>query len=239
MTPKTIRPFRLIAGSSLLLLSACVTGHDSSQPFGRDASPEMATSVLNVLPAARPTPDVSEATADTSPDATRTFPYEDGTRYRLHAAAGSPSTIALEPGEVLVSYAAADDAKWVIRDIMTGNQTRLQIEPTEPDLSTRLVINTDKRSYLVEATSRQGAVADAAIAWTYRAAPFGRPAALAAADSEPGNAEAETGFSLLADRLRGLSRAPANEPRGCRLCRDSNDHGENDHGTGHDSADHH
>jgi len=36
-----------------------------------------------------------------------------------------------------------------------------------------------------------------------------------------------------------LSKTSSSDPRGCRLCRDPDDHGDNDHGRDHDSADHH
>jgi type IV secretion system protein VirB9 len=55
----------------------------------------------------------------------------------------------------------------VVGDVVKGDQTLLLVKPTKPKLSTNLVITTDRRIYLLEASSHKGATYNASIAWTY------------------------------------------------------------------------
>jgi len=100
-------------------------------------------------------------------NASQYFAYQEGALYELHTAPGYVTTVALQPGEQLVNYAVGDTARWVIGDVAKGDQTLLLVKPTRPKLSTNLVITTDKRIYLVEASSHKGATYNASIAWTY------------------------------------------------------------------------
>ena len=100
-------------------------------------------------------------------NASQYFSYQEGALYELHTAPGYITTIALEPGEQLVNYAVGDTARWVVGDVVKGDQTLLLVKPTKPKLSTNLVITTDRRIYLVEASSHKGATYNASIAWTY------------------------------------------------------------------------
>ncbi|MDH3664297.1 MAG: TrbG/VirB9 family P-type conjugative transfer protein, partial [Alphaproteobacteria bacterium] len=86
-------------------------------------------------------------------NATQYFAYEEGALYELHAASGFLSTIQLKPGEQLVNIAAGDTARWAIGDVTSSDRTIILVKPTRPDLTTNLVITTDQRVYLVEATS--------------------------------------------------------------------------------------
>jgi len=100
-------------------------------------------------------------------NATQYFPYENGALYELHSSPGFISTVQLQPGETLVNYAAGDTSRWIIGDVTTGDQTLLLVKPTRASLNTNLVVSTDKRIYLIEATSHQGDAYNATIAWTY------------------------------------------------------------------------
>ncbi len=100
-------------------------------------------------------------------NATQYFPYQPGALYELHAAPGFLSTIHLQPGETLLNYAAGDTSRWVIDNVETGDSTLLLVKPTRPELTTNLVISTDKRVYVVEATSHPQDTYNALIAWTY------------------------------------------------------------------------
>ena len=111
-------------------------------------------------PASNPHPTVSSTPANI-------FRIQEGALYELHTAPGYITTIALEPGEQLVNYAVGDTARWVVGDVVKGDQTLLLVKPTKPKLSTNLVITTDRRIYLLEASSHKGATYNASIAWTY------------------------------------------------------------------------
>src|SRR3546814_13416418 len=103
------------------------------------------------------------------PRATRTdtlFPYT--TLFRSQV-----TDIALMEGEQLVGpgpVAAGDHVRWIIGDTVsgTGERSRVHIlvKPTRPDLTTNLVINTDRRTYHLElrATERTWM---ASVSWNY------------------------------------------------------------------------
>ena len=89
--------------------------------------------------------------------ATQVYPYADGALFQVYAAPGEVTDIALEPGESLASsgpVAAGDTVRWIIGDTASGSgETRrvhILVKPTAPDLSTNLVINTDRRTYHLE-----------------------------------------------------------------------------------------
>ena len=195
MTISSTGRYGLLSVSALALLTGCVTGDPVKPKFVEAVAQEPprieATIAPDVVPAFQQTlkridDDAELKAADgleaidaarrealvaSAPDgflnATQYFPYEDGALYELHAASGFLSTIQLQPGETLVNYAAGDTARWTIGDVVRGDQTLLLVKPTRPDLSTNLVISTDRRVYLVEATSHEGDAYNAAIAWTY------------------------------------------------------------------------
>ena len=96
------------------------------------------------------------ATLGKAHTASLSFPYDRNARYQLRTVVGAPGTIALQPGETLVNYAASNSELWVIDAAQVDDHTRLTIEPTRANLSTHLLINTDRRTYLVEATSQSG-----------------------------------------------------------------------------------
>ncbi len=106
-------------------------------------------------------------------NAIQIYPFAEGALYQIYAAPGEVTDIALEPGEQLVGkgpVAAGDTVRWVIGDTTSGAgpKTRLHIllKPTEPDLSTNLVINTDRRTYHLELHSDRKAYM-ASVSWSY------------------------------------------------------------------------
>ena len=129
-----------------------------------------------------------EALIASAPDgflnATQYFAYEEGALYELHAASGFLSTIQLQPGEQLVNIAAGDTARWTIGDVASGDRTIILVKPTRPDLTTNMVITTDKRVYLVEASSHDETAYNAVIAWTYPFEDLSRQVAAIEAENE-------------------------------------------------------
>ena len=93
-------------------------------------------------------------------NAVQVYPFSDGALYQIYAAPGEVTDIALETGEQLVGtgpVAAGDTVRWVIGDTESGTGTSKRIhillKPTQPDLTTNLVINTDRRTYHLELRS--------------------------------------------------------------------------------------
>ena len=110
---------------------------------------------------------VIEAAPDGFINATQYYPYQRGALYELHAAPGFISVIELQPGETLLNYALGDTARWIVGDVIRDDQPQLLVKPTRSNLSTNLVITTDKRVYVIEATSHDNNTYNATIAWTY------------------------------------------------------------------------
>jgi type IV secretion system protein VirB9 len=113
---------------------------------------------------------VSEPSPDDFLGAIQVYPWSEGAVYRLYAAPGEVSDVALQPGETLVSVAAGDTVRWIIGDTSSGSgsarRAHILVKPASLGIATNLVIATDRRVYHVEAQSNARA-AMAGISWTY------------------------------------------------------------------------
>jgi type IV secretion system protein VirB9 len=106
-------------------------------------------------------------------NAIQVFPFSDGALYQVYAAPGEVTDIALEAGEQLVGsgpVAAGDTVRWVIGDTESGAGTTKRIhillKPTQPDITTNLVINTDRRTYHLELRAADKTYM-ASVSWAY------------------------------------------------------------------------
>ena len=79
----------------------------------------------------------------------------------------------MQPGEQLVGsgpVAAGDTVRWIIGDTESGareaKRIHILVKPTRPDLQTNLVINTDRRTYLLELRSTEKTYM-ASVSWQY------------------------------------------------------------------------
>jgi type IV secretion system protein TrbG len=95
-------------------------------------------------------------------NAVQVFPYSPGALYQIYAAPGQITDIALEPGEQLTGsgpLAAGDTVRWIVGDTESGNgdtrRVHIMVKPTRPAIETNLVVNTDRRTYLIELRSRE------------------------------------------------------------------------------------
>lgn len=113
---------------------------------------------------------VREPSADDYLGAVQVYPWSEGALYRLYAAPGEVSDIALQPGETVISVAAGDTVRWIIGDTTSGagaaRRTHILVKPSAAGLTTNLVIATDRRVYHLEAESH-ARTAMASISWTY------------------------------------------------------------------------
>ncbi|MGA7674281.1 MAG: P-type conjugative transfer protein TrbG [Rhizomicrobium sp.] len=106
-------------------------------------------------------------------NAVQIYPFSDGALYQVYAAPGEVTDIALEAGEQLVGsgpVAAGDTVRWVIGDTDSGTgaskRIHILLKPTQPDITTNLVINTDRRTYHLELRAALKTYM-AAVSWTY------------------------------------------------------------------------
>ena len=95
-------------------------------------------------------------------NAVQIFPYSPGALYQIYASPGQITDIALEPGEQLTGsgpVAAGDTVRWIVADTESGNgdtrRVHIMVKPTRPAIETNLVVNTDRRTYLIELRSRE------------------------------------------------------------------------------------
>lgn len=126
-------------------------------------------------------------------NAVQLYPFSPGALYQVYTAPGHVTDIALQEGERLVGtgpVAAGDTARWIIGDTTSGAgalaRVHILVKPTRADLRTNLVINTDRRTYLLELRATR-ATWMASVSWSYPADQLIAIAqgAAAAADAQP------------------------------------------------------
>lgn len=95
-------------------------------------------------------------------NAVQVFPYSSGALYQIYAAPGQITDIALEPGEQLIGsgpVAAGDTVRWVVGDTESGSgdtrRVHIMVKPTRAAIETNLILNTDRRTYLIELRARE------------------------------------------------------------------------------------
>ncbi len=101
------------------------------------------------------------------------YPWSEGALYQVYAAPGQITDIALEPGESLTGagpIAAGDTARWIIGDTESGSgvtrRVHVLVKPSRADITTNLIITTDRRTYMVELRSGEKPYMPA-VAWAY------------------------------------------------------------------------
>ncbi|MDN3275974.1 P-type conjugative transfer protein TrbG [Frankia sp. RB7] len=106
-------------------------------------------------------------------NAAQIYAYSPGALYQVYAAPGQITDIALEEGEQLTGsgpIAAGDTVRWVVGDTESGSgdtrRVHILAKPTRAAIETNLVINTDRRTYLIELRSRERPYMPS-VAWYY------------------------------------------------------------------------
>ncbi|MEY9543156.1 P-type conjugative transfer protein TrbG [Bradyrhizobium diazoefficiens] len=106
-------------------------------------------------------------------NAAQIYAYSPGALYQIYAAPGQITDIALEEGEQLTGsgpIAAGDTVRWVVGDTESGNgdtrRVHILVKPTRASIETNLVVNTDRRTYLIELRSRERPYMPS-VAWYY------------------------------------------------------------------------
>jgi type IV secretion system protein VirB9 len=106
-------------------------------------------------------------------NAVQVYPFSPGALYQVYTAPGEITDIALQEGEQLVGsgpVAAGDTVRWIIGDTESGagaaKKIHILAKPTRPEITTNLVINTDRRTYLLELRSTEQTYM-ASVSWQY------------------------------------------------------------------------
>ncbi|WP_336741449.1 P-type conjugative transfer protein TrbG [Aureimonas altamirensis] len=135
-------------------------------------------------------------------NAIQIYPWSEGALYQVYAAPGQITNIALEPGESLTGagpIAAGDTARWIIGDTESGSganrRVHILVKPTRDDISTNLVLTTDRRVYMIELRARE-ALYMPSVAWAYPAPPPGSRVATPSAPIIPAEAARNYRYGL-------------------------------------------
>ena len=140
-----------------------------------------------------------EPSVDGYVNAVQVYPFVEGALYRLYAAPGQVSDIALQPGETLVSVSAGDTVRWVVGDTHSGSggsgRAHVLVKPISSGIRTNLMIATDRRTYHLELESTSGGYM-AAVSWRYPADELADLKARNAAAQVREDARVDQGLSL-------------------------------------------
>jgi len=113
----------------------------------------------------------TQPTSDGFINAIQYYDYAPGIVYTAVTAPGFVTTIALRPGEKLLTAAAGDTTRWMVENVQSGSgdagQTLLLVKPRKPGLQTNLLITTDQRIYTLDLTSADSSTYHTMIAWNY------------------------------------------------------------------------
>jgi len=138
-------------------------------------------------------------------NAIQIYPWSEGALYQVYAAPGQITDIALEPGESLTGtgpIAAGDTARWIIGDTESGSgvarRVHVLVKPSRPDITTNLVITTDRRTYMLELRSGQKPYMPA-VAWAYPRSPTGQGQSIPATPVIPAVAARNYRYGLSGD----------------------------------------
>lgn len=138
-------------------------------------------------------------------NAIQIYPWSEGALYQVYAAPGQITDIALEPGESLTGtgpIAAGDTARWIIGDTESGSgatrRIHVLVKPSRADITTNLVITTDRRSYMIELRAGEKPYMPA-VAWAYPVQPGGRRQAVPGTPMVPDVASRNYRYGLAGD----------------------------------------
>jgi len=138
-------------------------------------------------------------------NAIQVYPWSEGALYQVYAAPGQITSIALEPGESLTGsgpIAAGDTARWIIGDTESGSgggrRVLVLVKPSRANITTNLVITTDKRTYMIELRSGEKPYMPA-VAWAYPQQAGGGSQALRATPVIPAVASRNYRYGLTGD----------------------------------------
>lgn len=117
----------------------------------------------------------AEARSYPKPDAyinsTAYFDFEAGKLYEIQTSPNFLTTIMLRRGEKLLTKAAGDTVRWVLGETVEGTgpnqQAVVLLRPMRGGLRTNFVLTTDQRTYLIEASSREGGAYTSSVSWNY------------------------------------------------------------------------
>lgn len=110
-----------------------------------------------------------EPNLDGFTNAQMVYDWDDSLLYQVYTAPNRITLISFEPGEKIMKVHSGDTVRWNISSsISSNNQSHLTIKPHRPDLSTNILVMTDRRVYNLEVIShdyKNGYMAN--VSWSY------------------------------------------------------------------------
>ena len=159
-------PIKIVELPKLLPLPGQLKPIDGGKPTPEAADPTVRVNQANAAARIQPV-------RNGFINAVQVYPFSGGALYQVYTAPGEITDIALQDGEQLVGsgpVAAGDTVRWIIGDTESGagatKKVHILVKPTRPELLTNLVINTDRRTYLLELRSTEKTYM-ASVSWQY------------------------------------------------------------------------
>lgn len=159
-------PIKIVELPKPLLLPGQLKPIDGGKPTPEAADPTVRVNQANAAARIQPV-------RNGFINAVQVYPFSGGALYQVYTAPGQITDIALQEGEQLVGsgpVAAGDTVRWIIGDTESGagatKKVHILVKPTRPELLTNLVINTDRRTYLLELRSTEKTYM-ASVSWQY------------------------------------------------------------------------
>jgi len=138
-------------------------------------------------------------------NAIQIYPWSEGALYQVYTSPGQITDIALEAGESLTGagpIAAGDTARWIIGDTESGSgitrRVHVLVKPTRADITTNLVITTDRRIYMLELRADSSPYMPA-VAWAYPQLPASQHPGVPATPVIPAAAARNYRYALSGD----------------------------------------
>ena len=159
-------PIKIVELPKLLPLPGQLKPVEGRKPTPETADPTTRVNLANA--AARVEPNRNGFI-----NAVQIYPFSGGALYQVYTAPGEITDIALQDGEQLVGsgpVAAGYTVRLIIGDTESGagvsKKVHILVKPTRSGLLTNLVINTDRRTYLLELRSTETTYM-ASVSWQY------------------------------------------------------------------------
>ena len=159
-------PIKIVELPKLLPLPAQLKPLDTGKPAPEAVDPASRINQANAAARVQPV-------RNGFINAVQVYPYSGGALFQVYTAPGEITDIALQEGEQLVGsgpVAAGDTVRWIVGDTESGagatKKIHILVKPTRPELVTNLVINTDRRTYLLELRSTEKTYM-ASVSWQY------------------------------------------------------------------------
>ena len=93
------------------------------------------------------------------------FEYNQETQYEINTQVGYITDLQFRSGETIVYCAAGDTQRWMLDTVTVAGIPHVYLKPTDKNISTNIVINTNQKTYriLANSTDRYTPV----VIWTY------------------------------------------------------------------------